>query len=446
MKLTTRVTMFILISTIIAAPLAGAEEGLTLQKARELALARSATLRSAGLAVDAASLAAQAQGYSALPAVTASAGGSFEYGRVAAGSASSGATAASATMQLSASQPLFDGGKTSDLVKKYGLATEAARETLRSTRVTTLVQADSAFYALLEATASVDAAASDLDAARLRQTLAQAKIDAGILSKSDYLQTQADTAGYETALILARKTLASARSKMASLTGLPASTQFEQIDFASYDALLARLRSLDEVAIDKLAGDVAALAKATSPTLNGYDLSSRQATLALAIAKKSYFPAVAAGVSQNLSYGGSAGLSSAGSISLTASMNLDLWLTRNAVDAASVAAAQAQLAGSQGETDLDLAVVQALYEWLGSAGSISSSAKALDYAQSNYENVLEKFKLSSATVSDLSTAEALVSADKNALIAARYGFLANLSTLSGLAGLEDAGRLVALVP
>ena len=76
----------------------------------------------------------------------------------------------------------------------------------------------------------------------------------------------------------------------------------------------------------------------------------------------------------------------------------------------------------------------------------SSSAKALDYAQSNYENVLEQFKLSSATTSDLSTAEALVSADETALITARYGFLSDLSALAVLAGLEDTSKLAALVP
>jgi outer membrane protein TolC len=168
--------------------------------------------------------------------------------------------------------------------------------------------------------------------------------------------------------------------------------------------------------------------------------------MAVEIAKKAYLPTVAAGFSQGLSLGNSSGLTIPGSISLTASLSLDLWNTKNSIDAASVAAAQADLNGSQGDSDLELSVVQALYAWLSSASAISSSAKALDYAESNYDNILEKFKLSSATTSDLSTAEALVSADKTALITARYGFLSNLSILFGLAGLEDETKLVALIP
>jgi outer membrane protein len=435
--------MSLLFTSIAVTGFAGAGEALTLQRVRALTLSRSATLRSAQLAVDAASLAAQAQGYAALPSLTASAGVSFDYPPSASSARPGNYLAASA--EIAASMTVFDGGKTSALVEKYGFATESARESLRSARVSLIGQADAAFFAVLEAQASVDAAASDLEAAESRQTIAQAKIEAGSLSKSAYLQTEADTAGYETTLVLARKTLASAKARMASLTGLPPATDLAQIDFTSYAGLLARLSELDEAAIDTLATDVIALAKANSPALAGYALSSRQAKLAEAVASKAYVPTVAAGFSQGLVYGSASSPSFPGSVSLTASMSLDLWSAKNAVDSASVASAQAIMGASQGETDLELNLVQALYEWISSAGSISSTAKALEYARSNYESVLERFKLSSATTSDLSTAEALVSADETALIAARYGFLSDLSILGSLAGLEDAAELTALV-
>ena len=440
MRIATRISILILFVLIVATPFAGADETLTLQKARSLTLSRSATLRQAELAVNAASLAAQAQGYAALPNITASAGGSYDYSL-----ATTWPSSPSASAKVSASWTLFDGGKTSDLVRKFGFATEAARETLRSTKVSLIGQADAAFFAVLAADASVEAATSDLDAAKLRQGIAQAKIDAGILSKSAYLQTEAETAGYETTLIVAKKNLGSAKVKLASLTGASTATTLEKIDFSSYDDLLAMLSALDEAAIDKLANDLSALAKANSPALTLSSLSGEQAKMAVAIARKSYVPTVAAGFSQGLSYSATVGPGYPGSISLSASMSVDPWNKKNAIDAASVAMAQADLAGNQGETDLVLNVAQALYGWLASAGSIRSSAKALDYAASNYENVLERFRLSSATSSDLSTAVALVSADTTALITSRYGFLSNLSTLCGLVGLEDETRLMELV-
>ncbi len=452
MKLVSRITLSILVAALASGSLAAtaqnaaASQGqLALQKARELTLSRSATLQKYSLAVKAASLAATAQGYAALPSLIASVGGSYDIYPAPVATAGSNPNGAEGTAQFSVGETVFDGGRIPALVRKFGLATIAAQESLRATRLSLIGQADAAFFAVLEAEASVEAAASDLDAANLRQTIAQAKIDAGTLSKSAYLQTQADTAGYETALLLAKKTLSSARAKMASLTGLPASTALEQVDFSTYDALLAKLGSMDEAGIDKLTASVVSIAKADSPTISGYSLASQQARLAVDIAKKGYLPTVQAGLSQNFAYGNVSGFDSGASVSLTASMSLDLWTIKNDVDSAAVAAAQADTDVSQGATDLELAVTQALYEWISSAASISSSSKAVDYAKSNYENVLEQFKLSSATTSDLSTAEALVSADETALIAARYGFLSNLSTLSGLAGLEDGAKIVALV-
>jgi outer membrane protein TolC len=163
-------------------------------------------------------------------------------------------------------------------------------------------------------------------------------------------------------------------------------------------------------------------------------------------AKAAYLPTVAAGFSHGLSYTAASGGTSSGSLSLTASLSLDLWNTKNAVDSARVAAAQAELDGNEGMRSLELSMEQATFEWLGSAQSVISAAKALEYAESNYANVLEKYKLSTASVSDLSTAAALMASDKTALIGARYAFLTDLSTIRGYAGLEDEAELLAAIP
>ena len=330
MKLVSRITLSILVAALASGSLAAtaqnaaASQGqLALQKARELTLSRSATLQKYSLAVKAASLAATAQGYAALPSLIASVGGSYDIYPAPVATAGSNPNGAEGTAQFSVGKTVFDGGRIPALVRKFGLATIAAQESLRATRLSLIGQADAAFFAVLEAEASVEAAASDLDAANLRQTIAQAKIDAGTLSKSAYLQTQADTAGYETALLLAKKTLSSARAKMASLTGLPASTALEQVDFSTYDALLAKLGSMDEAGIDELTASVVAIAKADSPTISGYSLASQQARLAVDIAKKGYLPTVQAGLSQNFAYGNVSGFDSGASVSLTASMSLD---------------------------------------------------------------------------------------------------------------------------
>jgi len=448
MRLQTRTLMFVLLISAIAAPLAQAEAAtaLTLVRARQLALAKSPSLRKAELAIDQAGLVKQAQDYNYLPSLSASADGAVDYGHSTAnGDSTSLANGLSGSVALSASATVFDGGNNAALSKKYDFATQAARESLRSERITIIDSVDSAFFAVLEDKASLEAAASDLDAAKLRLQIAQTKADIGALSKADLLQTESETASYQTTLLTARKTLASAKAKLASLTGLPTETELEQIDFASYDGLLAKLAALDDAGLDKLIASLVATAKGLSPTLSSYALATREASMALAAAKSAYLPSVSAGLTQNFALA-STGFTPTGSLSLSATLSLDFWTTKNSVDQAAIAVKEAELDCSDQDSTLDLDVRQAAYEWIASGLAIPSSAKALEYAQSNYQNVLEKFKLSSATSSDLSTAQALVSADETALIAARYAFLSDLTSLRGLLGLEDEAKLLEALP
>jgi outer membrane protein len=442
MKLAGKATAVAMIISVLSAVQLAADEAVTLQKARELALSKSSALRKAELTVNAASLTAQSERYSFFPSISVSADGSVSYGT----NAPELSDSAAGSAKLSASETFYNGGRTIALAKKYNLATEAARETLRGTRISLIGEADAAFYAVLSAAASAETATSDLAAASLRLQIAKAKVEAGNLSRSDYLQTEAETAGYQTALTTAKKTLASAKAKLASLTGLPPSTALTQVDFASYDDLMKRMSGLDDAAIDKLVSDLVAMAKKNNPTLSGYALSSGEARAAIAAAKAGYLPTLSAGFSHGLTNTKAEGVTTSGSVSLTATLSLDLWNTKNAVDSAKVAAQQADLDSDEGLRSIELDVTQAVYEWLAAARAVSSSAKALEYAQANYENVLEKFKLSSATASDLSTAEALVSGDKTALISARFAFLSDLSALRGYAGLEDETAILKAVP
>ncbi len=435
----------IFLAALFAAVLVGAaaaQSPVGLEEVRELALAKSTVLRKAVLAWESATLAEKAQSYKRLPSLGASAGASLDY-------LSDGGLAEGfgASAKLSASQTVYDGGKLAAQVKSSSIAVEAAAGVIRGARVDVIGQADAAFYNVLKADANVAAAVSDLDAATLRLRMAKAKSEAGVMAQSDYLQAESEAAARGTALIKARKTLSSARARLASMTGLPASFALVPISFTRYDAILARLSSLDEAAIDRLSGAYFELAAEQNPDLAGYALAARKATIAVEVAKSAYLPSVSAGLSQGLSYDATRGFSvGSGSVSLSATMSLDLWSTSTGVHSAQVAAALAALEGSAGSESLALDIDVAVNGLLSAAQSIASSSKALEYAESSYRNVLEKFTLSAAAASDLSAAEALVSTARTGLIGARYDFLAALSELRGLVGLEGDDRIVAAIP
>ncbi len=451
MKLHRRIFLAVLLSANLAG-IAAAQSAVTTATAapapvglvtvRELALAKSTALRKAVLAYESAALAEKAQAYKRLPSLGASAGATLDY--LAGGGLAEGA---GASARFSVSQAVYDGGKLAAQSRSSSIAVEAAAGVIRGARVELIGQADAAFYAVLKADANVAAAASDLEAANLRLRMAKAKAEAGVIAQSDYLQAESEAAARGTALIKARTTLASARARLASMTGLPASFVIEPVDFSRYDDLLVRLSSLDETAIARLSGDYVALAAEENPDLAGYALAARKATIAVEAAKSGYLPSISAGLSQGVSYDGTRGFSvGAGSISLSATMNLDLWSTEAGVKSAQAAAAMAALEGSSGAESLALDIDIAINGLLSVAQSIGSLSKALEYAQSSYRNVLEKFTLSAASASDLSAAEALVSSARTGLISARYDVLSAVSGLRGLVGLEVEDRIVAAVP
>lgn len=433
--------MAALMSLAAASPVA-ADDAFDIRTARELVLANSAALSKARLAVNSAELTAQAQRYDGAPSVSASASGNLDYGSQAALADSVGAS-----LRVAASQTVFDGGKQSALLKNAALSVEAARQELRALRVDLTGQADTAFYAVVKAQASVAAATDDVAASLLRLNLAKAKAEAGVIARSDYLQAESEAASYGTALIKARKTLSSASAKLASLSGRAVSAGVAAIDFSRYDALREALEALDDSAAAELTSGVISLAAANSPALAAYSLAAEKARISEKAARAGYAPTVAASLSHAMSWESASGLSlGAGSVSLTASFDLDVWKMANDVATASLAASGAAIDGTEAARVLALDIEVAVNELLGAARAIASSAKALEYAESNHDDVLERFRLSSASASDLSAALALVSAGRTALIGARYDFLSYLSSLRGLAGLEGEEGVVGLVP
>jgi len=76
---------------------------------------------------------------------------------------------------------------------------------------------------------------------------------------------------------------------------------------------------------------------------------------------------------------------------------------------------------------------------------VSSSRKALDYAESHYQGILEQYRLSAASSSELSDAQALVSTSRKQLITALAQFRSNLAALRTLAGVESDELLLRII-
>jgi outer membrane protein len=427
----------LLLSLLTGFPLL-ADPAVSLQEARTRAVAHSKTLQSQLLSVDSAQLSEKLQRYTMLPSITAS---------TSAGAAVPSSTILNAlgiSVGVTLAQTVFDG--TSGILSAIdALCTSIAREKAREEYFRVLLNADSAFYGLMASEASVEGARVDLENAKTLQALAQARLEAGIISKSDYSKTEAETAAKETALVQAQGKLSVARRTLASLTGLRLPISAAEADAAAGDALMARFAALDDAKIEALTASLKNAAAKSNPSLSQSSLASRQAASQVDLAKAGYLPKVSASWTNSLTYAASAGTPGS-AVTISASVPLDLWNTGASVNSKIIAARQASLDAEETQRTLDLQIEGAVFDLVSAAKSVASSRKALEYAEGHYQGVLERYRLSSASALDLSDAALLVSTNRTSLITARYTFLTNISSLRTLAGLESDDLLIAIVP
>ena len=415
---------------------------LTLDEARTLALSRSQSLKKALLAVDSSTLTEKAQSYSMGPVPSVSVGGTLSYPGT---SNSQTAYNLGVTAELSVSQTIYQGGKNSILAAIDSLATSSARAQAKAEYLAAVESADNAYYSVLEAQAAVEAAQEDLADAQAQQALAQAKFDSGMVIQATVIEAQAGTMAKETALSQAQKALQVAVATLKYLTGV--SGNLQAVDFSTYDPLMAKITGMNNQSVEAFIKSLEDSAAKNNPDIEVAALASSQAEKQVDLAKAAYSPTVSASFNHTASYSATKGLdlAASGSLAITATLPLDFYTTANSVAIKNIAAQEASISLSESTDSLNLQIESAVYSLISSVRSVSSSEKALEYAQSNYQVAVELYKLSKASLTDLSAASLLVSTNRSSLIAARYSFLAELSSLRTLAGLSDDSLLIGMV-
>ena len=403
-----RTFLTVLLSACVCTTLLHAQAPLTLEQARASALANSRTLRKALLSVDSAQLTEKIQSYAFLPSISASASGTASYpatssttGASVSYSSTTLANALQGTVGLSVSQTIYDGGKSFLLAEIDALATEVARKEARTEYFNVLKNVDSAYYDVEEAHASVAAAQKDLDAARAHRSLAEAKLQANMIARYAYLETESTVAAKETMLIQAEGKLSVAEATLASLTGLAAPLSLESNDFNRAETIIQRMSGFAAEQTRTLIANVRHAATANNPSVSQAALASRKAKKAVDETAADYLPSFDATFSPTLSVGAGQGFVPDASFSVSASISLDFWTTKANVHVKKVAARQADLDGEETLRTLDLDIQGAVYDCISAARSEISAKKALEYAQSNYDSVFESYRLGAASTADL---------------------------------------------
>ncbi|GHV69620.1 hypothetical protein AGMMS49928_12540 [Spirochaetia bacterium] len=430
--------IFLMVIILIVNAVDNRALALDLDETRALALANSRTLAQYNLDLRSSVLNEKIQGYGMFPSLSLGA------------SASANLESIEDSLKVGASiglkQTIYDGGITSLKKSIAAISSETVRKETLAAYFMVLETADSYYYAALEAAAALDAAESSLATAALSLSLAEIRMQNRNISAGDYLEVMAEKEARETAKNQARRELSMARARLLDLTGLKELPDLEPVDFEIYEILFQKLALIDDSALDALHNFLWQEIAGRNPDLLKAGLNFQSAEANLKLAKKDYLPSLSASLSSGLNYAVGSGIAPvSGSLGLSLTVPLDFWVTAANVEKNKIALDKANLNYLNTGASVELELRGILINLAAQAGSILSAGKAWEYARSHFDYVMELFRLSQRSPSELSTAETLVRTNRNSFAGARYKFLQAFSTLRNLGSFDSTGDLMELL-
>lgn len=419
-------------------------ETINLEEARTLALANSRSIAKYNMAIRSSELDQRSQLYSMLPSPSAEYSLTMNYLERDWGFVNPIDTL-NTGLTFSITQKIFEGGKNFVQRSLSSIAAESVRNEALTEYFNVLDATDNAYYTVLEAAANLEAAESSLQTAILSLSMAEIRQSSGMINQGDYLRALADKEDRENSRNQARRNLIMNTAKFNTLTGISKTPEFEPVDFNAYENLILRLAGISDEEANALYEKFWEIFAQANPSLARAALNSRRAEKNFSLSKRDYAPTISATIfSTGLNYSTANGFSNwaGGGISIRGSIPIDVWVLANRVQKNRISRDSAALDYVGAEVSLENDLYSALLGIFAQAESVLSSRRSLDYSEKHFEYVMERYRLSQSSVSDLGDASSLYINSRNNAIKAQYGFLQSLSRLRSLGAINEEEKLI----
>jgi len=435
-----------IISLIVFAKLDVFAQSLNLEQARVLALANSRSLARYELSIRGSILDEKNQLYSMLPSVSAGVSASADYLQNwelvnPVDTFTAGAT-------FSITQIIFQGGKGFIQKAISKISAESVRIDALSEYFNVLDSIDNAYYAALEAAATLEAEKSSLESADMALSIAKIRRESGMINQGDYLKALSDAESRENSYNQARRNLVLCMSKLKTLAGITGTVAPEPVDFSAYENILSRLAAISDDDADVLYEEFLAKVKASNPAFKKSTINNKIAEKNHILIKRDYAPVISAtifGTGINYSTMGGYSSHSQGGVSISGRIPVDFWMLKNRLEKSKLALESASMDYKEAELSLETEVQTALLNIFSQAGSVLSARRSLEYTEKNYQFVMERYRLSQSSISELTDAAALFISSRNSQISGSYGFLRSLSKLRSLTALDDESKIIQML-
>ena len=422
-------------------------ESITLEQVRALALANSRSLAKLNLTIRSSMLDEKNTLYTMLPSPSADYGATMNY-LDSNWHIVNPIDTFDSRLSFSVTQKIFEGGKSFIQKAINELSTESARKDAQAEYFNVLDSADSAYYAVLEAVATLEAAESALASAVSNLAIAEIRQTSGMISQSDYLKALADNESQVNSRNQARRSLSLNMVKLKSLIGTSGNPVPEEVDFSGYEELIQMLGSVSDEHAVNVYGSFWDIISAANPSLAKAVLRNQSAEKSLSLTKREPSPTLNATIfSGGIGYSTADGYRnySGGGIALTGKIPLDFWVFSNRIEKSKIAVASAKLDYINTETQLEIDLQSALINAFTQAELVLSSRRSLAYAEKYFESVQERYRLNQSSITDLSDALTFLYNNRNTQIRSQYGFLQSLSKLRSLGAIDDEQKLAKIL-
>ena len=420
---------------------------INLEQVRSLALANSRSLAKYNLSIENSIRDERVQLYAMLPSVSAEYNASMHYLNRD-WSLVNPIDTFNTGFNFAVTQKIFEGGKSFIQKSINAIATESVRNEALAEYFNVLDSADSAYYAVLEAAATLEASESALESAASSLAIAEIRQISGMINQSDYLKALADNEAQANSRNQARRNLSLNITKLKSLIGTSGNPKLEQIDLIEHEALIQRLGSISDEDAGTLYGKFWEIISTANPSLAKEVLNNQRAEKNLSLTKRDYSPTLDATIFKGTMRHSTAGgfkNSSEGGVSLSGRIPIDFWVYSNRMEKSKIAVDSAKLDFVSTEIQLETELQSALISIFTQAESVLSSRRSLAYTEKYFEAVQERYRLNQSSVSDLGDASTLFITSRNNLIKASFGFLQSLSRLRSLGAIDDEQKLVRIL-
>jgi outer membrane protein len=308
----------------------------------------------------------------------------------------------------SLNQPVFTGLRLTSQYRLAELGVDIAKVNVGLTKLDLILKVKETFFEYLRAQKSLGVAKQAVVQLKSQLKVSKDFYDVGIIPINDVLKTKVELANQQQNEVVAQNAVNLARSRLASLLGLPVETALEVEDILRYRPIEVKYSEAKDVA------------RAKRPELKALKLQLKQAEYSIQQARSGYFPEI--GLSASYDYtSDSADLQDSlyydhtgWTVGAQLSWNFWEWgRTRDQVSQRQAAQRKLVAVRQDLEDQVDLQVKQAILYLVDSAKNIVTAKTSIVQAKENYRITMERYKEQLTTNTELLDAQTLLTQAQN---------------------------------